>query len=288
MFLGIRPVLAAVLLVLASLQPGLGQSQEKADSPFIPSFWDPKKRLERPSTASIRAIRFITDDDYPPFNFAGPDGQLSGFNVELARLICEELQIACTIQARRWDTLIDSLVRQRNGDAIIASLAISPANLAQMDFTRAYYRTPARFLVRKESRILDVSAETLSGKTIAVVERSAHAAFLADLFPEAKALPVVELAEARKALIEGTADAVFADGIVLALWLNGTDSKDCCRFLGGPYLESRYFGEGVGIAVRKDADGAILRQALDYALARIARDGRYSALYLKYFPVGFF
>jgi polar amino acid transport system substrate-binding protein len=266
----------------------LGQCIASADQPFIPNFWDPKKRLERPQTAGIRAIRFITDDDYPPFNFLGPDGQLTGFNVELARLICEELQIACTIQARRWDTLIDSLVEQKNGDAIIASLAISPFNLAKMDFSQSYYRTPARFMVRKGDRLAEASPEALAGRRIGVVDHSAHEAFLRDFFPAARPAVVPDLAEARQALIDGTVDAVFADGIALAIWLNGASSADCCRFLGGPYLESRYFGEGVGIAVRKDAEGTQLRLALDYALARIARDGRYSTLYLKYFPVGFF
>ena len=37
-----------------------------ADSAPIPNFWDPQHRLDRPETASIRLIRFITEDDYPP------------------------------------------------------------------------------------------------------------------------------------------------------------------------------------------------------------------------------
>ncbi len=286
MFLGrfVRLLVAAVLFGTL-IEPA---ATAVADEPFIPSFWDPKKRLERPQTNSIRVIRFLTDDDYPPFHFTGPDGQLTGFNVELARLICEELQIACTIQARRWDTLVDSLLRQKNGDAVIASLAIKPENQALMDFTHSYYRTPGRFVVRRSDAREDATAETLKERAIGVIDRSAHAAFLADFFPEAKTVRFAELSDARKALLDGRVDTVFADGIALAIWLNGAESGDCCRFLGGPFLESRYFGEGVGIGVRKDKDGVVLRQALDYALAKIARDGRYSALYLKYFPVSFF
>jgi polar amino acid transport system substrate-binding protein len=265
----------------------LGLGVAAAETPFVPSFWDAKERLDRPATETIRVIRFLTDDDYPPFNFLGPDGQLTGFNVELARMVCEELQIACTIQARRWDTLADALLTQRSGDAIIASLAISTANRRSYDFTRPYYRTPARFAVRKDDVKADASPGGLKGKRIAVIERSAHAAFLADLFPDAVAQNVADLPEAEAALIAGKVDAVFADGVALAIWLNG-EAGGCCRFVGGPFLESRYFGDGVGIALRKDADGRLLREALDYALTRIARDGRYAALYLKYFPVGFF
>ena len=81
-------------------------------------------------------------------------------------------------------------------------------------------------------------------------------------------------------------DAAFADGLSLAVWLAGEDSGDCCLFKGGPYTESRFFGEGVGIAVRKeDAD---LRRAMDWALARLSARGVYAEIYLKYFPVGFY
>src|SRR5476649_1042835 len=122
----------------------------RAEEPAIatPSFWDPGLKLERPDLTGLRAIRFLTDDDYPPLNFALADGSLTGFNVDVARAICEELQVGCTIQARRWDTLIDSLVSEK-GDAVIASLAATTAARTQVDFTQPYYQTPARFVSRK-------------------------------------------------------------------------------------------------------------------------------------------
>ena len=99
---------------------------------------------------ALRAIRFLTDDDYPPLDFALADGSLSGFNVDIARAICEELHIGCTIQARRWDTLIDSLETGK-GDAVIASISANAAARARIDFTQPYYQTPARFATRKDS-----------------------------------------------------------------------------------------------------------------------------------------
>src|ERR1700745_2210015 len=88
------------------------------DSPTvrIPFFWDPDAQIDRPELVGLRAVRFLTDDDYPPLDFALPDGSLAGFNVVMARAICAELQVACTIQARRWDTLVDSLLTSK-GDA---------------------------------------------------------------------------------------------------------------------------------------------------------------------------
>ena len=267
---------------------GLTAKAQADDGVFIPSFWEPKDRLERPDTSSIRAIRFLTDDDYPPFNFTAPDGQLAGFNVELARQICEELKIACTIQARRWDTLLDALLHQKTGDAAVASLAITAKARNEMEFTHSIYRTPARFIARKGLTVTDPTPATLAQKTIAVVRNTAHSAFLTDFFPSVIQSQFADLAEAQAALLTSKVDLIFGDGIALSLWRNGSASGACCMLVGGPYLESHYFGEGVGIAVRKDREGLQLRLALDYALARLARNGTYAALYLKYFPSGLY
>ena len=70
---------------------------------------------------------------------------------------------------------------------------------------------------------------------------------------------------------------------LLAFWINGTDSGECCAFSGGPFVESRYFGEGIGIAVRKGND--LLRQSLNWALFRLWEKGRYTDLWLRYFSV---
>ena len=94
----------------------------------------------------------MTEVDYPPFNFAGPNGSPQGFNVDLARMLCEELKITCTIQMRRFETLVQALNENR-GDAAIASIAVSPDIRAKVDFTDPYYRTPARFVARRDSPI---------------------------------------------------------------------------------------------------------------------------------------
>ena len=79
---------------------------------------------------------------------------------------------------------------------------------------------------------------------------------------------------------------MFGDGVTLAYWLNGTGSANCCVFRGGAFTESRYFGEGVGIAVKRGNEN--LRRALDDALFRVWEKGTYTDLYLRYFPISFY
>jgi polar amino acid transport system substrate-binding protein len=285
--------LAALAVAALALRPALAQSEPPAPVPAppvpaasnpvaIPGFWDPKRRPERPDMSRVTVIRFLTEVDYPPFNYAGPDGNPTGFNVELARLICEELKVQCTVQMRRFDTLLTSLAENR-GDAVMASIAATPDMRKLADFTDPYYRTPARFVTRRDVAVNDIRPERLEGREIAVVAGTAHEAFLKSLYTEAdlRAYPTTEMA--REALRRGDVDLLFGDGISLSFWLNGTDSQNCCVFIGGAFVESRYFGEGIGIAVKRGND--TLRHALNWALFRLWERGRFSDLWLRYFPI---
>jgi polar amino acid transport system substrate-binding protein len=280
--------LAAMIATAAAQTPPQGASPAPPtvtpppDTMAVPGFWDPRRRPERPDLSRINIIRFLTETDYPPFNYAGPDGAPTGFNVDLARMICEELKVACTVQMRRFDTLISAL-NTNNGDAIIASIATTADMRTRVDFSDPYYRTPARFVARRDSPIDDVRPEALEKKKIAVVAGTAHEAYLKTLFTEAELRPYADSDAARFALKRGDVDLLFGDGVSLAFWLNGTDSANCCAFRGGPYLESRFFGEGVGIAVRRGND--LLRQAFNWALFRLWEKGRFTDLWLRYFPV---
>jgi polar amino acid transport system substrate-binding protein len=248
----------------------------------VPGFWDPRRRLERPDLSRIQSIRFLTELDYPPFNYAGADGNPVGFNVDLARQLCDEIKTSCTIQARRFELLFDALDDNR-GDAVIASIAVTPAARRRADFTDPYYRTPARFVARTDSPIGDVLPELVEGKKIAVVAGTAHEAFLKEMFTAAEVRAYANAEAAREALRNQDVDLLFGDGITLAFWINGSESAGCCAFRGGPFLEGRYFGEGVGIAVRRGNE--LLRQALNWALFRQWEKGAFADLWLRYFPI---
>ncbi|MGY2811066.1 transporter substrate-binding domain-containing protein [Bradyrhizobium sp. USDA 4506] len=248
----------------------------------VPGFWDPRRRPDRPDLSRLTVIRFLTETDYPPFNFTGPDGNPAGFNVDLARALCDEIKVTCTIQMRRFETLIDALATNR-GDAIIASMAVTPQLRAKVDFTDPYYRAPARFVSRRDNAMPEIRPEYLEGKKVGVIAGTSHEAYLKAMFTDAEIHSYPDNDTLRAALRRGEVDFVFGDAISLAFWINGTDSAECCAFAGGPFVESRYFGEGVGIAVRKGND--LLRQSLNWALFRIWEKGRFTDLWLRYFSV---
>ena len=273
---------AALALVDGSAAAAEPTGAAQAGAIPVPGFWDPRRRPERPDISRITLIRFLTEVDYPPFNYAGPDGNPAGFNVDLARLLCEEMKVACTVQMRRFDTLYDTLNENR-GDVVIASIAVTDEARRRADFSDPYYRPVARFVALRDAPIADVTPERLEGKRIAVVAGTAHEAYLRALFTEAELRPYPDADKAREALLRREVVLVFGDGFALAFWLNGTESGGCCVFRGGPFTESRYFGEGIGAAVKRGND--TLRLAINWALFRLWEKGRFIDLWLRYFPV---
>jgi polar amino acid transport system substrate-binding protein len=248
----------------------------------IPNFWDPRGRQERPDLTGLRTVRFLTEDEFPPLHFAGPDGSPTGFSVELARAACERLAITCTIQTRRFDTLLASLAEGR-GDVVAAAVPVTAELRRRFSATGPYFRSPARFAAVKERNLPEPGPVSLEGRTVGVVAGTAHEAYLASFFPKASVRGFADLGAAAAALRKDEVDYLFADGLGLALWIGGIEAAECCALTGGPYLESRFFGEGIGFIVRRDDE--TLRRAFNYALQRLWDEGKYAELYLRFFPV---
>ena len=159
------------------------ERSRREPSPF-PNFWDPKRRVERPPAGAVPAIRFVTTDDFPPFNFLDADGRLTGFNVDLARAICAELDIRCTIQARRVGRLArrarDKTRRRRDrrhrdhrrqprGARLLRRLPALRRRASSCGATRRRSISSPDGLKRQDAR----------GR-----RRTAHEAYLAAFFPE--------------------------------------------------------------------------------------------------------
>jgi polar amino acid transport system substrate-binding protein len=256
-------------------------------APTIPNFWDAKERLAKPDLTTQPRIRFLTTVDFPPFNFIDSSGRLSGFHVDLARAICQELEVVakCQIQALPWAELEDAL-KKKDGEAIIAGVTVTEENRQKYAFTRAYLQFPARFVTPKARSLAEPLHDKLKGQKVGVVGGSAHEKMLSDYFPEVTVAPFKTEDEMFAALKDGRVAAAFGDGMRLGFWLTGSDSADCCRFSGGPYLAPEYLGAGLAIAVAPD--NPQLAAAFDYALHELNAKGTFAELYLRYFPVSFY
>src|SRR6202012_2991846 len=155
------------------------------------------------------------ETDYPPFNFTGPDGNPAGFNVDLARMICDEIKVTCTVRMRRLAPLLDAISSNR-GAAIIFSLAVTPQLRARLDFSDPYYRVPARFVSRKDSVMREIKPEFLEGRKVGVIAGTSHEAYLKAMFTDAELHPYPNDESLRTALRRGDVDFIFCEAIALA------------------------------------------------------------------------
>lgn len=269
-----RSVLLAVLFALLGLAGARAQA--------LPYHADPTAREIVPNLAPVPTIRFLTTADFPPFNYRDADGQLIGYNVDLARALCDELGIACTIQAWPWDQAARAL-EDNQGDALIAGLAITPENGELFDFSSIYLMLPGRFV----TRLADAdgfSPAALAGKTVAARRGSTHAGFVRRYLPDAVLREYSTEPEALEALEAGDVDAYFGDAMRASFWLN--ENVRCCDFAGEPYFRPDLFGEGLAAAVPAGHDA--VRLAIDYGLVRLKRSGVLDEIYLRWFPVSFY
>ena len=269
-----RALLFTIILMISAGCPAVSAQE-------LPYHLDPSARDIAPSLA-VPAIRFLTTADFPPFNDRDADGQLIGFNVDVARSLCEDLAVACTIQAWPWEQAANAL-SDSQGDALIAGLAMTDENGELFDFSATYLALPGRFVTRAPDIGL-FDAKALAGKTVAVRRGSAHDTFVTRYLPEAELARFDSEIAALEAVEQGEADAFFGDAMRASFWLN--ENLDCCGFAGQPYFRPNLFGEGLAVAVPAGHDA--VRHAINWALVKLKDNGALDELYLRWFPVGFY
>jgi polar amino acid transport system substrate-binding protein len=267
-----------LIVVLIGLLVGMAPASAQP----IPYHADPSAREILPNLAPVPAIRFLTTADFPPFNFRDAGGELIGFNIDLARRICSEINVACTVQAWPWEQASNALA-DNQGDALIAGLDMSAQNGAKFDFSSTYLALPGRFVTRA-SDIAAFSTAALKGKTVSVRTGSRHEEFLKRYLPDVTISGYPSEVEALAAVQNNQAEAFFGDAMRASFWLN--ENLSCCGFAGEPYFRPDLFGEGLSIAVPAGHDA--VRQVIDWALIKLKNKGTLDELYLRWFPVGFY
>lgn len=230
-----------------------------------------------------KEIRFASEGAYPPFNFTDSNNQLQGFDIDIGKAICEKAKVKCTFVTQDWDGMIPALIAGKY-DAIIASMSITDERKQKVDFTDKYYQTPASVAVPKDSKIKSLDPAAFKGTTVGAQSATTHATFAEDVYAKAGANVKLYATqdEAALDLVAGRLDAVFADKIILAEWLK-KDGAKCCKSLGDVDTKKfvKLFGEGAGIAIRKDEKD--LRELLNKAIAATRADGTYQKVQAKYF-----
>ena len=232
------------------------------------------------SAGKWKTIRFATEGAYPPFNMMDSNGELQGFDVDITKALCKQMGVECKLMVQDWDGLIPGLLAKKY-DAIVASMSITEERKQKVDFTDKYYVSPARFVAKKGASI-DVSKKGLKGKVVGVQRATIHENFVRDNFGESVQIKSYATQdEANMDLTAGRVDLVIADATVLQGGFLDTDAGKGYAFIGPSFTDAKWFGEGIGIAVRK-GDGD-LKEMLNKAIKELRKSGVYQKINAKYF-----
>ncbi|WP_319782211.1 ABC transporter substrate-binding protein [Oceanisphaera sp. IT1-181] len=227
-----------------------------------------------------KTVRFGIEGAYPPFSWTDEQGQLQGFDVDMANALCEQMQVKCKLIAQDWDGIIPALLA-RKYDAIIAAMSITEERQRTVDFTDRYALVPNKFVAKKGTE-LDLSKAGLQGKKVGVQIATTHDKYLTENF--GKEVSLVRYGTADEAYLDlkaGRVDYVFLDATAIEEGLLNKDGGNQYEFVGPSITDEKWFGDGFGIAVRKqDSD---LKDKINKAIVDIRENGKYEAVNNKYF-----
>jgi len=227
-----------------------------------------------------RQIRIGVEGAYPPFSSITDSGQLVGFDIDIALELCRTMGAECSLVPQDWDGIIPALLA-RKYDAIIASMSITEERKKRVAFTDKYYVEGARF-VREKGSGIEISRAGLAGKSVAVQRATTYDNFISEEFgSDVQIKRYGTQDEAYLDLVAGRVDLLFGSTLAVADGFLSGEPGARFEFVGDSYSDPRYFGEGVGIAVRKsDTD---LAEKFNAAIREIRANGRYQKINDKYF-----
>lgn len=220
-----------------------------------------------------------TEGAYPPFNYTDANGEVQGFEIELANEMCRRLEVECEWVTQDWDGIIPGLLAQKY-DAIIASLYITDERREKIAFSDKYYKVPARFVVPKDSDI-EISAEGLAGKVVGTQRATSFERFMRDEMPEIELRVYATMDEAYIDLEAGRVDAIMADVVAVSEGFLGKPGGEGFEMRGPEYTGAEWFGYGAGVGVRKEE--AHIADAFSKVIHQMREDGTYQEISKKWF-----
>jgi len=231
--------------------------------------------------APALALDVCVEGSYPPFSEVTPDGEIVGFDIDIAEALCAEIGETCSLVQVGWQRMIPAL----NGgdcDAIVASMSDTAERRQLIDFTIRYYKAPVRF-VGPAGAGLDDTPETMASKVVGVQRGTVNQSFMQANYPQT---PLRLYGNQEHVLLDltlGRLDAVLGEAVQLDAGFLNTPAGDGFAFFGADHFDPAIQGEGAAIGVRKGEPA--LRDRLSAAIAAIRASGTYDAIAARYFDI---
>ena len=230
--------------------------------------------------AQAKDLKVAIDPTYEPFTYKTADGKPTGFDVDIASAICAEIKRNCVFVEQVWDSMIPGL-QARKYDAIVSSMSITEERKRVVEFSDRYYKTPSAIVVKKGTAY--TGPASLKGKRIGVLKGSTQEKWaMGELTPAGvTVVPYEAQDQVYLDINAGRLDGTVADKVeVNGGFLRKPEGK-AYGYVGPDQYDVKYYGEGIGIPVRKGQKQ--LLGEINAAIKTIRSNGTYDTIAKKYF-----
>lgn len=212
-----------------------------------------------------------TEGTYPPFTYHDASGELTGFDVEIAREVAKRLGVEAQFEEAPWDSLLAGIDAGRF-DSVFNEVSIRDDRKEKYDFSDPYISSGAVLIVREDNTDIKSLAD-LKGKKSA----QSLTSNLADIAREngAEIVAIEGFQQAIDLLNSNRADATINDN------LSFLDLKKQKPDLALKVVaEAEDASQSGGVFAKNQPE---LVEAVNKALADMHSDGTYATISEKYF-----
>jgi arginine/ornithine transport system substrate-binding protein len=263
-------------LAVTSVLAACGKKEEAAPAAPAAPASAPAAAAPAPEAA---VLKVAIDPTYEPFTFKSADGKPTGFDVDVANALCDQIKRKCEFVEQVWDSMIPGL-NAKKYDVIISSMSATDERKLEIDFSDKYYQTPSRIVLKKGTKFTDLAS--LKGKKIGVLKGSTQEKYAVDNLKPVGV--VVNSYEAQDQVYldikSGRLDGTVADFLEVTGGFLSKPEGAKYEFVGPVLSDVKYFA-GAAVALRKGEDK--LKGELNEAIKTIRTNGTYKTLNDKYF-----
>lgn len=210
---------------------------------------------------------------YPPFNFYAENGELAGFDVDVAKAIAQKLDQYLVIITTEWDGILAGLILGKY-DAIIGSMAITPQRARKVNFSIPYYISGAQLFIHKENKENISHISDLYGKRVGTGLGETYEHYIRKNHPNIKLITYKSTVDIFQDMKNKRLDGFVTDKLVGLYQIK----KSSMPFISAGSL---LYTEKMGIPVAKENQQLLLQ--INKTIKQLKKEGFFSDLHKKWF-----
>ena len=237
--------------------------------------------------ASAETLRVGMECTYAPFNYKTADGELAGYDVDVAKGVAEIIGAEFEYVCQEWDGMIPALLANKF-DLIIASMSITEKRMEKIDFTGPYRFSTGQIVGAKKTKVElfndagEPIPENFKGLKVGLERATTYSNWFEEQLPGADVVLYDSSESLYLDLQNGRVDLIMTNPMKAHLKFLAKEDGSGFEFKGPVVDEEKYFGIGVGIGLRQGQPE--LKERLNAALKQIINSGDLESYAMKIFP----